>query len=94
MTRTYPCRCCGFLTLSDPGGYEICPVCFWEDDPVQNEDSGFTGGANRVALDEARRNFVEFGASELDALKYVRSPSHGEVPPPPVLEGLEPDCEP
>lgn len=91
MIRVYPCRCCGFLTLSDPGVYEICPVCFWEDDPVQNEDSSFAGGANRVTLDEARRNFVEFGAAELGALKDVRSPSREEVPRPPMLQGLEPE---
>ena len=28
----YACPCCGFLTLPSRGGYDICPVCFWEDD--------------------------------------------------------------
>lgn len=26
------CLCCGCLTLNERGGYDICPVCFWEDD--------------------------------------------------------------
>lgn len=26
------CPCCGYLTLVERGGYDICPVCFWEDD--------------------------------------------------------------
>ena len=28
----FACLCCGFLTLDERGGYDICPVCFWEDD--------------------------------------------------------------
>lgn len=26
------CLCCGHLTLDERGGYDICPVCFREDD--------------------------------------------------------------
>lgn len=27
-----PCPCCGYMTLDRRGAYDICPVCFWEDD--------------------------------------------------------------
>lgn len=30
--RKFTCPCCGCLTLDERGGYDICPVCFWEDD--------------------------------------------------------------
>ncbi len=30
--KKYACLCCGYLTLDERGGYDICPVCFWEDD--------------------------------------------------------------
>lgn len=26
------CPCCGCLTLDERCAYDICPVCFWEDD--------------------------------------------------------------
>lgn len=26
------CLCCGYKTLSERGNYDICPVCFWEDE--------------------------------------------------------------
>lgn len=28
----YPCPCCGYKTLDEIGGYDICPYCDWEDD--------------------------------------------------------------
>src|SRR5436305_8121773 len=63
--RAYACPCCGFLTLEEPppGTYEICPVCYWEDDPVQFDDPSYTGGANRVSLAQARQNFLDLGAA-------------------------------
>ena len=32
--------------------FEICPNCGWEQDPVQNEDIYFPGGANKLSLIE------------------------------------------
>jgi Cysteine-rich CPCC len=48
------CACCNQPTLSEIGGYEICPVCGWEDDPVQRDDESFPGGANKLSLSKAR----------------------------------------
>lgn len=28
----YKCLCCGYMTLDSRAEYDICPVCFWEDD--------------------------------------------------------------
>lgn len=49
-----PCSCCGSRTISEPGAYEVCDVCGWEDDPVQSADPGYAGGANRESLNDAR----------------------------------------
>ncbi|WP_448262693.1 CPCC family cysteine-rich protein [Microbacterium aurum] len=47
----HPCPCCGHLTLGQPpGSYELCPVCFWEDDAVQLRWPTYPGGANRPSL--------------------------------------------
>ncbi|MBF2515690.1 CPCC family cysteine-rich protein [Listeria marthii] len=26
------CACCNCLTIDERGEFEICPICFWEDD--------------------------------------------------------------
>jgi hypothetical protein len=79
-TELYPCPCCGYETLPQEAGgtYELCPICFWEDDVVQLEDPDFEGGANRVSLRQAQRNFVAFGACEEWAVDHVRKPTSAE----------------
>jgi len=73
----YTCPCCGYKTLPEapPGTYEICPICFLEDDNVQIDDPDFIGGANQVSLRQAQRNFTDFRASERRLLRLVRKPS-------------------
>jgi anaerobic ribonucleoside-triphosphate reductase len=52
-----PCPCCGSRELTGLGEYEICPVCGWEDDPVQSADPNFGGGANKESLNECRASW-------------------------------------
>lgn len=66
------CACCGYLTIREE--YDICPVCFWEADNVQNADIMFAGGANDVCLQTARENFATFGASDERFVDKVRKP--------------------
>jgi hypothetical protein len=82
MVNQYPCPCCGYLTLDEkpPGTYEICKVCFWEDDNVQFDDPSFEGGANEESLIQARANFMSFGASSRKDLPFVRAPLPNETP--------------
>ncbi|MBE0542645.1 MAG: hypothetical protein IH623_14900 [Verrucomicrobia bacterium] len=61
----FTCPCCGYRTFRRrPGNYEICHVCFWEDDPVQLLDPWYPGGANNVSLQEAQQNYAQIGVSE------------------------------
>lgn len=46
MVAQYPCPSCGFLVFErEPGSYELCPICDWEDDAVQLRYP-LAGGAN------------------------------------------------
>jgi hypothetical protein len=75
------CPCCGFFTLESASGHwEVCEVCFWDDDPVQLAKPGYEGGANTVSLNDARENFRKFGASEPRFKDNVRPPRPKEIP--------------
>jgi hypothetical protein len=71
----YPCPCCGSRSLGERGVYEICDVCFWEDDGQDDHDADVVrGGPNGVlSLTEARQNFRQCGASSAERLRRHRS---------------------
>lgn len=72
------CPCCGYKVFEESGCYEICPICFWEDDSVQSADPWYDGGANVPSLFEAQNNFVKYGAMEYRFKKNVREPGTNE----------------
>jgi hypothetical protein len=78
----YPCPCCGHATLTERGGYEICPVCFWEDDGQDDHDADVVrGGPNQLlSLTAARRNFAAYGACDDRCRQFVRPPLPSERP--------------
>jgi hypothetical protein len=80
--RPYPCPCCGYLTLDERGNFEICSVCFWEDDGQDDHDAGLVrGGPNgNLSLTQARRNFAAIGAKRERNLPHVRDPLPHEHP--------------
>lgn len=73
------CHCCDCLMICERGRFEICPVCFWEDDPDQTPEFD-EGGANHLGLDQARRVYQEIGAGKPDILSHVRPPRPEELP--------------
>lgn len=86
--KKYKCKCCGYYTLTEkpvdpdiePGTFEICPVCGWEDDSLQFLNPNMRGGANRVSLNQAKANFIKFGASDETYIDSVRKPKKNEMP--------------
>ena len=86
----YPCPCCGYLVHSGPpGSYELCPVCFWEDDGLQLEfATTLAGGANHSTLARAQKNFSIFGACEPSSIRFCRAP--GDTPRDPEWRPIDP----
>lgn len=76
ISGEFVCPCCGYATLGEVGGFEICRICLWEDDgqddPVAHE---FWGGPNPTSLEEARRNFILIGASHMRRKQRARQPT-------------------
>jgi len=82
--RPERCPCCGNLTLGERGGFDICPVCFWEDDGQDDPhaDEVWGGPNGGLSLTEARTNYRRIGASDERALRHVRPPRPDEIPEP------------
>ena len=76
------CPCCGCKTLDARCDYDICVVCFWEDDGQDDYDAEeVRGGPNAsLSLQEARSNYLSFGACELRVVGMVRPPLPKELP--------------
>jgi hypothetical protein len=76
------CPCCGCRTLGERGGFEICSVCYWEDDGQDDHDAEVVrGGPNgALSLSHARANYLRFGACEERMVGNVRPPRPEELP--------------
>lgn len=60
--RRWCCPCCGYPTLLERDAYEICELCWWEDDG-QNEDRAHEvwGGPNHdYSLADGQENFNRY----------------------------------
>lgn len=76
------CPCCRCTTLSGRGHFEVCPVCYWEDDGQDDRDAEeVRGGPNAaLSLTQARQNYKQIGACEEAMLEHVRKPHQEELP--------------
>ena len=74
------CPCCGHFTIGEKAAFEICDVCFWEDDGQTDADADtIRGGPNGVlSLTAARSNYRLYGACEKRFLDSVRKPTENE----------------
>lgn len=70
------CPCCESKVIGEPGAYEICEVCNWEDDPIQSADPTCAGGANRMSLVQARIAWNGQVTSPSDEQIQVGFPGH------------------
>jgi hypothetical protein len=76
--KQYPCPCCGYMSFDEPpGSYDICPICFWEDDASQLRNP-YSGGAN-IPLVKAQAAYINIKAKREDLISYVREPVEGDI---------------
>lgn len=68
------------MSFAERGSFEICEICWWEDDNIGFTDPDVAWGPNDVSLNKARENYRQIGAMSDDALKHVRRPLPDEIP--------------
>ncbi len=77
------CPCCGYPELAERGGYEICGLCFWEDDDQDDHDADeVLGGPNGdYSLTECRENFSKHltGYRPSDGIGFRRHTENNEL---------------
>ncbi len=64
MNPNKQCSCCGQYTLEKDSIFEICKVCGWQDDGLQNDNPDYKGGANKMSLNEAKEAYKKVKSSE------------------------------
>jgi hypothetical protein len=81
----HPCPCCGYKTLPERGDYDVCPVCWWEDEGPGLKPWEISG-PNAQTLIEAQQEYLA------ETRPYSRRP--GGVRAPRRKEARDPDWRP
>ena len=53
------CPVCGYLTLDERDSFDICAMCFWEDDGIDDFEENNYSGPNHMTLKEGREIFQD-----------------------------------
>ena len=69
----FVCHVCDHVTLPARADWDICPVCFWEDDGSDTLD-GASARNEELTLRQARDNFRILGACSESAVSKVIPP--------------------
>ena len=78
MTK-FACPICGHLTIDARYDWDICPICFWEDDTLVDGDKDATSSANGgMLVSEAQTNYILYGYSHPKHKGHVRPPQQDE----------------
>ncbi|NLR74260.1 CPCC family cysteine-rich protein [Leeia aquatica] len=70
------CDCCDYFCIPAGADYEICPVCFWEQDAWGISKPDQRSGANHgLTLRQGRNNFLQLGACAARFKQHVMDES-------------------
>jgi len=91
LTQRFACPACGYPTLDERGGYNICRVCHWEDDgldyyPTDNRPRGSRGSVFDVPSDPNRGYTLRIAMQNVEQYGIADSKDDPMTPP----EYLEP----
>lgn len=81
--KSIACPVCNNFTVPEDYTFEICPVCYWQDEGLNRaaDPSEVVGGPNEdVSLDQTRVNYKEFSAIHRYFIGRVRKPEKSELP--------------
>ncbi len=65
----FACPCCLYQTIKERGRYEICPVCFWEDDG--NNEINRYSSVNNMTLLKGKDNFKKYACVKETSIKFI-----------------------
>jgi len=80
MPNLLACPVCRYKTFTERGTWQTCPVCGWNSDPMQEALPAEPVGSNGISLEEARRNFAQFGAITRQKLAEVEPDGKQKYP--------------
>ncbi len=66
----YKCKICGQGDIEYP--HDICSICGWEDDSVQNNDTNYYGGANILTFNQYKLAWEKY-KDEINKTEIRRS---------------------
>lgn len=55
----FKCPVCGKYYFEEDSDFDICEVCGWENDGLQNANPDYAGGANKMSLNQAREAYAK-----------------------------------
>jgi hypothetical protein len=71
----FQCVCCDYYTVVDRHSFEVCQVCYWEDDGSTMAQLDQESRSNHMTLRAARKSFEAIGAIDQSAVSLVASAS-------------------
>lgn len=59
MGTEHKCPVCNRHTFEEQDSYDLCPICGWGDDALQEKNPDYRDGYNHMSLNEARRAYAK-----------------------------------